>query len=80
MSAPIPVDELLAFEGAHPRHSGWKEEAIRARFEVPPARYYQLLDRAIDTREALELNPMLTHRLRRVREVRRAAREPRRAG
>lgn len=76
----IPIGELLAFEGAHPRHSGWKEEAIRARFEVPPARYYLLLDRAIDTREALQVDPLLTHRLRRLREARRAARERRMAG
>lgn len=81
VSAPIPVDELLAFESAHPRHSGWKEEAIRARFGIPPARYYQLLGRAIDTREALELDPMLVHRLRRIRDTRLAARERRlRAG
>lgn len=76
----IPTDELLAFEAANPRHSGWKEEAIRARFNVPPARYYVLLDRAIDTREALEFDPMLTHRLRRTREARRVARERRLAG
>lgn len=79
VSAPIPVDELLAFEGAHPRHSGWKEEEIRARFGVPPARFYQLLGRAIDTAEAEQLEPMLVHRLRRIRDQRTADRARRMA-
>ncbi|MCC4906994.1 DUF3263 domain-containing protein [Microbacterium sp. cx-59] len=75
--AEIPVRELLAFEAQWGKHTGWKEEAIRARFRVAPARYYQLLGRAIDTREALELDPMLVHRLRRIRDERRAEREQR---
>jgi hypothetical protein len=70
----IPTADLLAFERAHPRNTGWKEEAIRARFKVPPARYFQLLGRAIDTLEAEALDPMLVHRLRRIRDDRRAMR------
>jgi hypothetical protein len=65
----IMMTELLDFEEQWPRWSGRKDEAIRARFEVTPARYFQVLNRAIDTREALELRPMLVRRLRRRRDA-----------
>ncbi|ODT37082.1 MAG: hypothetical protein BGO45_10515 [Microbacterium sp. 71-36] len=61
--------ELLDFEEQWPRWSGRKDEAIRARFGIPPARYFQILNRVIDTREALELRPMLVRRLRRRRDA-----------
>ncbi|QOC25502.1 DUF3263 domain-containing protein [Microbacterium hominis] len=60
----LPVATLLAFEAKWGAHTGGKEEAIRHELGVTPARYYQLLGRAIDTREALELDPLLVHRLR----------------
>ncbi|MBA8815654.1 hypothetical protein FHX48_000706 [Microbacterium halimionae] len=60
---------LLAFEAQHPRHVGDKEERIRAELQVSPARYYQLLGRLIDTADALEFDPLLVHRLRRVRDA-----------
>lgn len=63
------MTELLDFEDQWPRWSGRKDEAIRARFDVTPARYFQILNRAIDTREALELRPMLVRRLRRRRDA-----------
>lgn len=72
----IMMTELLDFEEQWPRWSGRKDEAIRARFDVPPARYFQLLEHAIDTREALEARPMLVRRLLRQR----AADGRRRAG
>lgn len=54
--------DLLYFEDrwgfTHPH----KEEAIRVEFEITPARYYRLLGRIIDTREALEARPMLVLR------------------
>jgi hypothetical protein len=59
----LPVATLLAFEAKWGAHTGHKEEAIRRELGVTPARYYQLLGRAIDTREALELDPLLVHRL-----------------
>jgi hypothetical protein len=61
---------LLAFEAEWRRHGGAKEEAIRAEFDIPPARYYQLLDRLIDTGEALAYDPLLVRRLRRLRDAR----------
>lgn len=61
---------LLEFEAEWRRHAGAKEEAIRAELGLSPARYYQLLGRLIDTVDALEHDPMLVKRLRRVRDAR----------
>lgn len=63
---------LLDFEARWPRHTGAKEEAIRAELAITPARYYQLLGRLVDTRPALEYAPMLVQRLRRIRDERAA--------
>lgn len=65
---------ILAFEARWPRHGGAKEEAIRAELQLAPARYYQLLGRLIDSREALAADPLLVGRLRRQRDARDAAR------
>lgn len=62
------IEEFLAFESEWRRHRSAKEEAIRARFGIPPARYYQLLNRVLETREAIELDPILVRRLLRVRD------------
>lgn len=61
---------ILALEAAWPRHGGSKEEAIRSKLGMSPARYYQLLGRLIDTEQALEHDPLLVRRLRRLRESR----------
>ncbi|KRA24111.1 hypothetical protein ASD65_06490 [Microbacterium sp. Root61] len=65
---------LLDFEAAWRRHAGAKEEAIRAELELSPARYYQLLGRLLETADALEYDPMLVKRLRRIRDAREQAR------
>lgn len=59
---------ILALEAAWPRHGGAKEEAIRTKLGMSPARYYQLLGRLIDTEQALEHDPLLVRRLRRLQE------------
>jgi hypothetical protein len=61
---------ILAFEAGWTRHVGAKEEAIRVELGLAPARYYQLLGRLIDTSDALEHDPMLVKRLRRIRDER----------
>jgi hypothetical protein len=66
MAAP----ELLAFEETCTVRGQAKDERIRTVLGIPPARYYMLLHRAIDTTEALETNPMLVKRLRRMRDAR----------
>lgn len=71
---------MLDLEAHRPVHDGAKEELIRRELGLTPARYYQLLGRLIDEQSALEHDPMLVKRLRRVREVREKARRVRVAG
>jgi hypothetical protein len=72
--------EILDFERTWWNVSARKELAVRARFGISAARYYQLLNRLIDQPEALEHDPMLVQRLRRLREARRRRRFARRLG
>lgn len=55
--------ELLDFESAHPTWTGKKDELCVLGLGLRPARYYVLLHRAVRTREALEHDPMTTHRI-----------------
>lgn len=71
---------MLALEAAWPRHSGFKEEAIRNALGMSPARYYQLLGRLIETEAALEQDPLLVRRLRRLRDARTGQRTARMRG
>jgi len=71
---------ILALETAWPRHGGAKEEVIRAQLGMSAARYYQLLGRLIDSEDALEYDPMLVRRLRRIRDSRAARRTSRMPG
>ena len=64
---------ILEFERTWWRHAGMKEESVVARFGLTPTRYYQVLNRLIDTRAAREFDPMLVGRLQRIRERRRQA-------
>lgn len=66
--------DLLAFEARWQRHGAEKEEAVRVELGLTPARYYQLLGRLIDDADALAHDPMLVHRLRRLRDARERAR------
>ncbi len=71
---------ILDFERECWKMSVPKELAIHERFGFSAARYYQHLNRLIERPEALEYDPMLVRRLRRVREVRRQKRFARRLG
>ena len=75
---PDDLDErsraVLDFERESWRLSVPKERAIRERFGFSTARYHQVLNRVVDTPEALAYDPMLVRRLRRVREARRRRR------
>lgn len=57
------LEQLLDFEAKHPGFTGRKLDAIRATFDLGPANYFQFLNRAIRTPQALEHNPMLVTRL-----------------
>lgn len=59
---------LLDFEARHPGHPTGKQHAIETELGITPARFYQLLSRAIDEPEAERLDPILVHGLRRLRD------------
>lgn len=71
---------LLDFEEAAPRSLGAKEEAIRDRLGISPVRYYQRLNLLIDAPAAMAAHPVLTARLRRLRDQRAAERARARGG
>jgi hypothetical protein len=64
ITTPPTVERLIDFAAAHPgRFNGTVDEAIRAELGVTPARYFQLLSRAIRTQAAQAHDPVTTHRL-----------------
>ena len=72
--------DILDFEREWWKYAGAKEQAIRERFDLSPTRYYQLLNRIIDDESALEFDPMLVKRLRRMRASRQRQRAAKRLG
>lgn len=72
--------EILAFERRWWKYAGAKEEAARELFDLTATRYYQVLSSLIDSPAALEHDPMLVKRLRRLRSTRQRARPARRLG
>ena len=71
---------LLEFERQWWKYSGAKESAIRELFDMSATRYYQILTALIDTEAALDFDPMLVKRLRRMRAERQKQRSARRLG
>ena len=59
--------EILSLENLQLKYQGAKEMEIRRRLNLSPTHYYQRLNVLIDTRAALEHDPMLVARLRRQR-------------
>lgn len=59
---------VLRFEDTHPQLGAAKNEAIRSQLGLSPVRYYQKLTRLTDSVEALQWDPVLVHRLRRMRD------------
>ena len=62
---------VLAIEDRWWRYPGRKLQAIR-KLDVSEIRYYQVLNRLVDNPEAEQVAALLIHRLRRIREGRRA--------
>jgi hypothetical protein len=62
--------DILAFEARWWKHAGSKEQAIRDTFALSSTRYYQLLNGLLDNPAALEHDPVLVGRLRRLRSTR----------
>lgn len=72
--------EILAFERQWWKFAGAKESAVREKFDMSSTRYYQVLNALIDKPEALEADPLLVRRLRRLRAARQRQRSARRLG
>jgi hypothetical protein len=72
--------EIISFERQWWKYAGAKEQAIRELFDMSATRYYQVLNALIDSPAALEADPMLVKRLRRLRASRQRARSARRLG
>jgi Protein of unknown function (DUF3263) len=71
-TAPLTDRELqiLAFEAKWWKHAGSKEQAVRDTFGLSSTRYYQVLNGLLDNPAALEHDPVLIGRLRRLRSTR----------
>lgn len=65
---------ILDFERTWWTEPGPKEMAIRRRFDLSPARYYQVLSDLLDSPDAIAYDPLVVRRLRRMRNRRRRAR------
>lgn len=65
---------ILDFERSWWTEPGPKEAAIRDRFALSPTRYYEILNRLIEDPEAMDHDPLLIRRLRRLRDRRRRQR------
>lgn len=63
-------EQILAFEAKWWKHAGAKEQAIKDAFGLSSTRYYQLLNALLDSPAALEREPVLIGRLRRLRSTR----------
>ena len=72
--------EIIAFERQWWKYAGSKETAIKELFDMSATRYYQVLNALLDHPSALEHDPMLVKRLRRLRASRQRARSARRLG
>lgn len=67
----LPIRTLLAFYTRH-EHTppAQRAEACRRELGLSEPRYWQMLGRALDTVEAVRVDPVLVHRLRRMRDER----------
>ena len=65
---------ILDFERSWWAESGVKETAILERFELSASRYYQILGDLLDAPDAMQHDPLLVRRLRRMRDNRRRVR------
>ncbi len=72
--------DILEFERHWWKYAGAKESAVREKFDMSSTRYYQVLNALIDRPEALESDPLLVRRLRRLRSARQRQRSARRLG
>ncbi len=65
---------ILDFERSWWTRDGLKDAMVRELFQVDLASYYQTLNELLDRPDALEYDPLVVRRLRRLRDRRRRAR------
>jgi len=63
---------VLRFAARAPRSIGAREDAVRSELGMQPIRYYQHLNRLLDSPDALAAEPQLVRRLRRLRDDQRS--------
>ena len=59
---------VLDLEREHPRYNGAKDDAIRRRLNMSATSYFPILNQLLDDPAALEADPVLINRLRRLRD------------
>lgn len=69
---------ILDFERNWWQAGDSKEQEIKRLFDLTPTRYYQILNGLLDDPAALEYDPLLVKRLRRLRATRQRARSAQR--
>ena len=72
--------DILDFERTWWKHAGVKEQAIKERFEMSATRYYQVLNDLLELPAAMEYDPILVKRLKRLRVYRQRQRVARLLG
>ena len=72
--------DILDFERSWWKHAGAKDRAIRERFDMSATRYYQLLNELLENPAALDHDPILVKRLKRLRVYRQRQRVARLLG
>ena len=65
---------ILDFERGWWLEPGTKEAALRARLDLSPSRYRELLYALVDSSDAMAFDPLVGRRVRKVRERNRKAR------
>jgi hypothetical protein len=72
--------DILDFERSWWKHAGVKEQAIKERFDMSATRYYQVLNELLENPAALDHDPILVKRLKRLRTYRQRQRVARLLG
>ena len=63
---------VLRFAARAPRSIGAREDAVRSELGMQPIRYYQHLNRLLDSPDALAAEPQLVRRWQRLRDGQRS--------
>ncbi|OZC80646.1 hypothetical protein CH274_13555 [Rhodococcus sp. 06-418-5] len=65
---------ILAFEKRFYRHAASKEQDVKDELGLTPVQYYTRLNSLLDDPDAMQAEPVLVKRLRRIRDSRAASR------